>query len=57
LADEPTWALDTKTWNEIMNIFNDLNNDWKTIIIITHEPEIANQTKKIIHIRDGKIIE
>lgn len=55
LADEPTWALDTKTGNEIMKIFTELNDEWKTIIIITHEPEIANQTKKIIHIRDGRI--
>jgi putative ABC transport system ATP-binding protein len=57
LADEPTWALDTKTWNEIMNIFCELNNEWKTIIVITHEPEIAEQTKKIIHIRDGNILD
>jgi putative ABC transport system ATP-binding protein len=57
LADEPTWALDTKTWDEIMKIFSELNDEWKTIIIITHEQEIAKQTKKIIHIRDGKIID
>jgi putative ABC transport system ATP-binding protein len=56
LADEPTWALDTKTWEEIMKIFTELNNEWKTIIVITHEPEIAEHTKKIIHIRDGKIL-
>jgi putative ABC transport system ATP-binding protein len=48
--------LDTKTWDEIMKIFSELNDEWKTIIVITHEPEIANQTKKIIHIRDGKIV-
>jgi putative ABC transport system ATP-binding protein len=48
--------LDTKTGDEIMRIFSELNDEWKTIILITHEAEIANQTKKIIHIRDGKIL-
>lgn len=55
LADEPTWALDTKTWSDIMEIFAELNKDWKTILVITHEPEIAEHCKKIIHIRDWKI--
>lgn len=56
LADEPTWALDTKTSNDIMQIFQSLNKEWKTIIIITHEPEIAAQTKRVINIRDGNIV-
>jgi putative ABC transport system ATP-binding protein len=56
LADEPTWALDTKTSNDIMQIFQSLNKEWKTIIIITHEPEIAAQTNRIINIRDGNIV-
>jgi len=56
LADEPTGALDTKTWKEIMEILKSLNEEWKTIIIITHEPEIASYAKKIINLSDGLII-
>lgn len=56
LADEPTGALDTKTGSDIMKIFADLNREWKTILVITHEPEIAEKTKRIISIRDWKII-
>jgi putative ABC transport system ATP-binding protein len=56
LADEPTGALDSNTSEEIMNIFVKLNQEGKTIILITHEQEIANYAKKIIRIVDGKII-
>lgn len=56
LADEPTWALDTKTSNDVMQIFKDLNDEWKTILLITHEQDIADKAKKIIHIRDWNII-
>ncbi|MCX7769737.1 MAG: ABC transporter ATP-binding protein [Proteobacteria bacterium] len=56
LADEPTGALDTKTSSEIMDILTSLNEKGKTIIIITHEQEIANRCKKIIRISDGKIV-
>lgn len=56
LADEPTWALDTKTSAEIMNLFKELNGEWKTIILITHEREIAENAKKIILVRDGEIV-
>lgn len=52
LADEPTGALDTKTWEEVMELFKELNDEWKTIIVITHEPEIAQKTKRIITVRD-----
>lgn len=55
LADEPTGNLDTKTSQEIMDIFKDLNRESKTIILITHEREIAKQAKKIIRIKDGRI--
>ncbi|PIN77100.1 macrolide ABC transporter ATP-binding protein [Candidatus Woesearchaeota archaeon CG10_big_fil_rev_8_21_14_0_10_34_12] len=55
LADEPTGNLDSKTGEEIMKIFSDLNKEGKTIIIVTHNLELAGQTQRIIKIRDGKI--
>ncbi len=55
LADEPTGNLDSVTGAEIMSIFQKLNKAGKTILIVTHEMEIANHTKKIIYLRDGKI--
>ena len=56
LADEPTGALDTKTSDEIMQIFDGLHSEGKTIIMITHSPEIATFAKRQIHIRDGNIV-
>ncbi len=55
LADEPTGNLDTKTGNEIMELFQELNDQGHTIIIVTHEPPIAEQAKRIINLRDGLI--
>ena len=55
LADEPTGNLDSRTSNEIMQIFKQLNKKGATIIIVTHEPEIAGTCKRIIYIRDGMI--
>ncbi|QHI70854.1 ATP-binding cassette domain-containing protein [Tichowtungia aerotolerans] len=55
LADEPTGALDTRTSAEIMELFARLHQDGCTIIVVTHEPEVAEKTRRIIHIRDGKI--
>ena len=55
LADEPTGALDTKTWNEIMLLLQELNKEGKTIVLITHEPEIDNFAKKHIFIKDWLI--
>lgn len=55
LADEPTWALDSKTWEEIMNLLTELNNEWKTIILITHEKNIDQYAKKHILIKDWLI--
>lgn len=55
LADEPTGALDSKTGKEILEVFKNLNEIGKTVIIITHDMEIANQTKRIVEIKDGRI--
>ena len=55
LADEPTGNLDTKSSHEIMQILKKLNKEGKTIIIITHEMEVASRAKRIIALRDGKI--
>lgn len=57
LADEPTGALDTKTAAEIMKVFHELNGKGHTVIIVTHDPEIANQCDRIIEISDGKIVQ
>ncbi|MGQ7461757.1 ABC transporter ATP-binding protein [Streptococcus suis] len=57
LADEPTGALDTKTGQQIMELLTELNNEGKTIIMVTHEPEIAAYAKRKIVLRDGIITE
>ncbi|WP_339063056.1 ABC transporter ATP-binding protein [Tepidibacillus marianensis] len=56
LADEPTGALDTTTSAEIMGIFQELNDKGKTIIVVTHEQEIAEYAKRVIRFRDGHVI-
>lgn len=56
LADEPTWALDTKTWEEIMWLLTKLNQEWTTIVLITHEHEIDRYAKKHILIKDWLIV-
>ncbi len=56
LADEPTGALDTKTSEEIMELFKSLNKEGKTIVIVTHDPKVANQCDRIIEISDGRIL-
>ncbi len=56
LADEPTGALDTKTSHEVMELIQGINDDGKTILIVTHEPDIANMTKRIVNLKDGLII-
>ena len=54
-ADEPTGNLDSQTGKKVLEIFEDLNNDGQTIILITHEDEVARAAKRIIHIKDGNI--
>lgn len=56
LADEPTGNLDSKTSHEIMSFFQSLNHEGRTIVVITHEPDIAAYAKRIIHVRDGEIL-
>jgi len=55
LADEPTGALDSQTSNEVMKIFKEVNRDGITVIIVTHENDIAEKTKRIIRLHDGLI--
>jgi putative ABC transport system ATP-binding protein len=56
LADEPTGNLDTEMTLEVMGLFQDLNNRGKTVVMVTHEPEVAAYTKRVITMRDGAII-
>lgn len=55
LADEPTWALDSSTGQEILDIFSELHAQGNTIVMITHDSEVASRAKRIIRIRDGLI--
>lgn len=57
MADEPTGNLDTRSGEEVMAIFQDLNQEGATIVLVTHEPEIANHTERILRFRDGHLIE
>ena len=56
LADEPTGALDSKTGKEIMKIFSELNASGKTVILITHDRQVASYAKRLITIQDGRIL-
>ena len=56
MADEPTGNLDTKSSYEIMDIFKKMNEQAKTVIMVTHEPDIAAYTKRILVMRDGKLV-
>jgi putative ABC transport system ATP-binding protein len=55
LADEPTGNLDTQTGDEILNLFADLHREGQTIVIVTHEPEVAARCHRIVKIRDGRV--
>ncbi len=57
LADEPTGALDQKTGAQVMELFHDLNNEGRTIIMITHDSKIASHAGRIVRILDGNISE
>ena len=55
LADEPTGALDSKTSHDVMQIFRQLNDEGMTIVIVTHDPGVGEQTNRIIRLVDGQI--
>ena len=57
LADEPTGNLDSKTSKEIMEIFHELHDQGNTIVLITHDNDVAHQASRIVHIRDGVLTE
>jgi putative ABC transport system ATP-binding protein len=55
MADEPTGNLDTQSGSEVLSIFQQLNDQGITVIFVTHDPEIATYSRRVIHIRDGLI--
>ncbi|MDY0135260.1 MAG: ABC transporter ATP-binding protein, partial [Atribacterota bacterium] len=57
LADEPTGNLDTRSSEEIMHILQELNQEGKTIVLVTHERDIASHTHRILHFRDGQLVD
>ena len=57
LADEPTGALDTKTSYEVMDLIQKINQEGKTILVVTHEEDIAQMCKRIVRLKDGVIVE
>ena len=57
LADEPTGALDSKTSSEVMSLIQEINNSGKTILVVTHEEDIAKMCKRIVRLKDGVILE
>lgn len=56
LADEPTGALDSQTGNEVLSLFHQLNNEGRSILVITHDKEVSRQCKRVVTIKDGKLL-
>ncbi len=56
LADEPTGALDSRTTQEVLNIFTELNSSGITVVMVTHESDVARQTHRIVWFREGQIV-
>ena len=56
LADEPTGNLDSATSNEVMVLFQELNDQGITVVLVTHEPDVARFAKRIVEVRDGRIL-
>ncbi len=56
LADEPTGALDSRTTQEVLDIFTELNSTGITVVMVTHEPDVARQTQRIVWFRDGQVV-
>jgi len=55
LADEPTGALDTATGEQIMDLFEEINSEGRTVIMVTHDPEVSERCRRIVHLRDGRL--
>jgi putative ABC transport system ATP-binding protein len=56
LADEPTGALDSHSTDEVLALFDDLNADGRTLVVITHEEQVARHAKRVLHMRDGRVV-
>jgi putative ABC transport system ATP-binding protein len=56
LADEPTGALDSQTTTEVLNLFEELNQEGITILLVTHEDEVGARAQRVVHFRDGRIV-
>lgn len=57
LADEPTGALDSQTTAEVLNLFDDLNREGITILLVTHEKDVGDRAQRVVHFRDGQIVD
>ncbi len=57
LADEPTGNLDSRSSEDVLGIFERLNGEGRTVVLITHEPDVAARAKRVLRLRDGRIVE